>query len=194
MPRSEIPVGGDEVGAEYLTWLWHAGESGEERTHDGAPVRVVLGQQFKLRAPDGTGAEVVIKGEHASTSRELFVALQRGALIVTAKAQVDLNGTVVAGNLRAESLTLNGCKLPKDAGKPVESGVAVEMGEKAGAEQEQDRTRMEDEARLLTRMGLLDQVQDALDDAFREFLELRAGKGWAKWQEAFRAWVDKNAK
>lgn len=194
MPRSEIPVGGEEVGAEFLTWLWHAGEAGEELTHGKVPVRVVLGEVFKLKAPDGSGAEVTIKGEHASTAPELFTALRRGAFIVAAKAQLDVNGTVITGNLKATSVSLSGCKLPKDAANPDEGAPRTEKGETPGEHGEVDRNRLEDEARLLTRMALLDQAQDVLDQAFGAFLELRGGKGYAAWKNAFDAWVEKNVK
>jgi hypothetical protein len=195
MPRSEIPVSGEEVGAEFLTWLWHAGESGEEHVLGKTPVRVILGQLMKLKAPDGSGAEVTVKGEHASTSPELFTALKRGALIVSAKAQLDLNGTVITGTLKAQSVCLGGCKLPKDAGNPDEGAAPrTEKGETPGEHQEVDRNRLEDEARLLTRMGLLDQAQDALDGMFQTFLELRSGKGYPAWRGAFDTWVEKNVK
>ena len=192
MPRSEIPVSGEEVGAEFLTWLWHAGESGEESDGPSGPVRFQLGQLVKLKAPDGSGAEVTLKGEFVSTAPELFSALHRGALIHSSKVQVDLNGTVLIANLKAPSLTLSGVKLPKDEAK--DTGLVVEQGEKAGAEAEADRSRVEDEARLLTRMGLLDQAQDALDAAFKDFLELRGGKAYEGWRKTFDAWVKANVK
>ena len=51
-----------------------------------------------------------------------------------------------------------------------------------------------DEARLLTRMALLDQAQDAVDGAFKDFLEMRGGKAHETWRQQFDAWVQENVK
>ena len=98
---------------------------------DGTPVKVQVGALLKLRSMHGVGSDVTVKGEHAHTAPEVFTALHRGALIVYAKVQMDLGGNVLSGTLKAESLTLNGVKLPKAEMK--DSGVVVEKGEQAGA-------------------------------------------------------------
>jgi len=185
-------VSGEEVGAEFLTHLWHAGESGEEIELGGVPVRVQVGQSMKLRAPDGSGSEVLIKGEYAAQSEELFSALHRGALIVQAKVQLDINGTVVTGNLKAATLTLSGVKLPKEPEK--EMAIYSEKGEKPGEATDDNRENLENEARLLTRMALLDQGQDAVDAWFESFLKRRATPQHKKQSDVMRAWVAEQVK
>lgn len=185
--KANLPVGSEEAGAEFLTWLWHAGVEGEERVFDGTTVRVALGDLIKLRALDGSGPEVTIKGEHAGASAEMFSALHRKALIMQARIQLDLGGTVVAAVIKGQTLALSGVKLPKEP--PHDTGTPVEAGERAGLEADDDRSRLEDEARLLSRMAWLDQAQAAVDKLFDEFLQLRSGNGWKAWRQAFEKWV-----
>lgn len=187
-PHSEIPVGSEEMGAEFMTYLWHAGVSGEEKIIDKAPVRILLGDLLKLKSMDGSGAEVTLKGEHAAASPELFTALHRGALLTSARVQLDLNGTVIVGTLKATTLCLTAAKLPKDPDRE-QTGLAVEEGERAGQEKEEDRARLEDEARLLARMSWLDQAQGALDLWFADFLKERTDGRYDGWLKQFRGWI-----
>jgi hypothetical protein len=192
MPRSEvlIPMGADEVGAEFLTYLWHCAQNGDEHVVDRKPVRIDVGQLMKVRSLNGGGAEVTVKGDLASSAPELFTALHRGARVVQAKIQLDINGVVVSGTLKADTLCLTLCRLPKDPQN--DPGVRAEWGEKMGGEAPMDRTSLEDEARLLHRMSFLDDAQDVLDAWFDQFLNLRASKEWSAHDSSMRRWIAKN--
>lgn len=192
MPPSERTASGEDLGAEFLTYLWHASEAGVEEVFDKKPVRLQVAGMLQLRSPDGTGTDVVVKGEQASASPEVFVALWRGALVVRARVQLDINGVVVAGTLKSPDLTLTGCKLPKADDK--ETGVVRERGEKEGGEAETDRAVVVDEARLLDRSATLDMAQDVVDQWFKKFLADRGTDKHVAWANALKKWVAEQIK
>lgn len=187
MPPSERTASGEDLGAEFLTFLWHASEAGVEEVFDKVPVRLHVGTMLKLRSPDGTGSDVVVKGDEASQSPEVFVALWRGALLVQAKVQVDINGVVVSGTLKSSDLALTGCKLPKAEDK--DTGVVRERGEAPGAEADLDRNAVVDEARLIDRSATLDMAQDVVDAWFKRFLADRGTAKHLAWANALKVWI-----
>jgi hypothetical protein len=187
----EPVVSREDLGSEFLTYLWHAGESGVEEVFGKVPVRLQVLTHLKLKAPDGSGSDIVVKGDYASQAPEVFMALWRGALVAQAKVKLDINGAVVVGTMKAADLTLSGCKLPKVEEEPAPR---VEPGEKPGGEAEVERQNVVDEAKVLFRTSLLDQAQDILDQWFARFLEERGSKRYEGWAESFREWVGKNVK
>jgi len=188
----EPVVSREDLGSEFLTYLWHAGESGVEEVFGKTPVRAQVQSHLKLKAPDGSGSDIVVKGDFASQAPEVFVALWRGALVAQAKLKLDINGAVIVGNIKAMDLTLTGCKLPKV--EEQEPAPRTEHGEKPGGEVELERQNVVDEAKLLFRTSLLEQAQDVVDQWFARFLEERASKRYEGWAESFREWVGKNVK
>ena len=187
MPRSDppaVPVSGELMGAQFLTWLWHAAQNGVEMALSGRPVRFAVADLLKLKAPDGSGAEVSVKGEFAAQAEEVYTALSRGALFYQAKFQVDVGGVVSVGTLKAAALALSAVKLPKNP-EVTGEGPYTERGERPGEEARTPRADLEDETRLLDRMAMLDDAQAAVDQAFKDFLTLRASKG------GYEAWVER---
>ncbi|MEW5851717.1 MAG: hypothetical protein AB2A00_23205 [Myxococcota bacterium] len=184
---AEMNVSPEYLGAEFLTFLWHAGESGEELQVGEHVVRVSVGQHLKLRSMDGSGSDVVIKGEHAHRAPELFVALWRGAMVVQAKVQLDINGTVLSGALKSDNLTFNGVKLPKV--EEQDAGPRVEKGEKPGENAEIDRQALADEAAIIDRSAMLELAQGVVDAWFEQFLKERNSRKHQAWVAAVRKWV-----
>lgn len=181
--RLDVPTKDDsaepaELGALFLTKLWYQSQF----VDDVEESKFTLGDSLKIRNMDGSGSEVAIKGETAASTQELFSGLHRGALITVSKSTLELGNNILTGGIKADTLVFNGAKLPKeDAPEP-----EVEEGEKPGSEAPKDARVVEDEARLLSRMAHLDDAQDALDSAFKKFLEDNNAGKLTAWKTEFR--------
>ena len=156
------------IGREFLTWLWYRTELQEEifRIDDAPPMMISFDDRLVLEAAVENIREVnTIRGESPTQTAEARAALRMGKKAVQARLTVGLGTQEWICVVKGDDLSLSGIKVPavlKDA---------------------------EDDV-LMERIHLLDQLEDALDALYREFLGIRMDDArWGSELEAIRDWV-----
>jgi hypothetical protein len=156
------------LGREFLTWLWYRTELQEEtfRLENAPPMMISFDDRLVLEAAVENIREVnTIRGESPTQTAEARAALRMGKKVVQARLTVGLGTQEWRCVVKGDDLSLGGIKVPavlKDA---------------------------EDDV-LLERVYLLDQLEEAFDALYREFLRIRMDDGhWKSELDAIREWV-----
>jgi hypothetical protein len=156
------------LGREFLTWLWYRTELQEEifRLDDVPPMMISFDDRLVLEAAVENIREInTIRGESPTQTAEARAALRMGKKVVQARLTVGLGTQEWVCVIKADELSVSGIKVPavlKDA---------------------------EDDV-LMERIHLLDQLEDALDALYREFLRVRMEDAlWKPELESIRDWI-----
>ena len=156
------------LGREFLTWLWYRTELQEEifRLDDVPPMMISFDDRLVLEAAVENIREVnTIRGESPTQTAEARAALRMGKKVVQARLTVGLGTQEWICVIKGDELSVSGIKVPavlKDA---------------------------EDDV-LMERIHLLDQLEDALDALYREFLRVRLeDELWKPELESIRDWI-----
>lgn len=164
--REELLRGRTYLGRELLTWLLWRSEAGDPVAElDGAGVGVLFTGKVLLRGVAGDVTEVSARGAAAPYAPQVRRALASGLLVHQARLRLTRGERVFEATLDAEHLDVRAAKLPELLG-----------------EDEDDRAA--------ERLDLCEELGRMVDALVAAFLEVRAGKGWARSTvPALRAWM-----
>ena len=162
------------LGREFLTWLVHRIEEGDNSVeHDGQVTHVQLGDRVVLEGGDNARLTVVGQGD---TGSEMGAGLRRGKLLDRAKL------SLIRGE-RSWELTLDGGMLTYDSLR------CPPLGDQDTNSHDDPRAAFEND--LYLRTADVDDAIDVLDRLFAEFCEVRGTKAWAaSVLPALRDWAD----
>jgi hypothetical protein len=154
------------LGREFLTWLLWRSEAGEPLVElEGTGVTVLFISKLLLRGVQGDVVEVAARGAQAPYSAQVKHALDEGLLVHQARLRFSHGERAYEATLDAEFLDVRSAKLPELL-----------------TEEEDDR--------LQERLHLVEQLSAVVDALAGDFLEVRAGRGWAKKTvPALKAWM-----
>lgn len=151
------------LGSEFLTWLWHCSDVNEGNFDVGDVVQDALGgggdfelwfeDKLLMGSPTVDAQENHFKGGQPTTSLEAHTALRLGKLAREAKLRIVRGTQEWAFSLKADSLTLNGVKVPAVLAK-------------------------EENEAFTERMELLEQLDWMIKALFAHFLRLRLSPQW----------------
>ena len=143
------------LGSEFLMWLWFKSECYDGMfdipNHD--RVEVVYDDRLTLEAYLAETERNMFRGGAPAYSPEPRVALREGKRVQRAKLRVIKEGREWTFNIKAESLDLTSVKIPSLLSR-------------------------EEEEQFYERMYLVEELEEILDELFREFLEVRLTYAW----------------
>ncbi len=144
------------VGREFLLWLWFESEINETTlvTSTKKTISLWLEAQITLSIE---GEETKVKGQTAAASAEAKQALRRGKLPQQARMRAIVDELEFAWTMKADELWRATLKIP------------AQLKE----EGDQDETFYE-------RMHLVEILEDAMGQLFRDFLALRLSPSWER--------------
>ncbi len=156
------------LGREFLAWMWFESELFEQKfaIEGFGDCELWLEKQLTLESSGEREKEQSkLTGGAPSGTPEAREALRRGKLPTQAKVVVQRDDQTFSFVLGADSLALSGVKIP-----------AIVKGE--------------GEDPFYERIGLIEELEGALESLFRDFLQLRLGATWARDAiPALRAWM-----
>lgn len=155
------------LGSEFLMWLWFKSECYDGMfdipNHD--RVEVVYDDRMTLEAYLAETERNMFRGGAPAYSPEARVALREGKRVQRAKLRVIKEGREWTFNIKAESLDLTSVKLPSLLSR-------------------------EEEEQFYERMYLVEELEQILDELFREFLNVRLTYAWEEVMvPAMREWI-----
>ena len=154
------------LGAEFLLWLWFAGELLDGKLDAGphGVVEISLEAQLSLTDLLSPRETISMRGSDPFSSAEADQALKNGKLPSRALLRLKQGDSEWLVTLDAFSLALSGVKLP---------------GYEAS-----------DDEQLFERMSLLEQLDEIVHEVYRQFLLLRLAPSWQeRFFPALRAWI-----
>jgi hypothetical protein len=155
------------LGSEFLMWLWFKSECYdgmfEVPNHD--RVEVVYDDRMTLEAYLAETERNMFRGGAPAYSPEARVALREGKRVQRAKLRVIKEGREWTFNIKAESLDLTSVKIPSLLSR-------------------------EEEEQFYERMYLVEELEEILDELYREFLGIRLTYAWEEVMvPAMREWI-----
>lgn len=155
------------LGSEFLMWLWFKSECYDGlfdlEKHD--RVEVVFDDRLTLEAYMAETERNMIKGGSPAYSREAKTALREGKRVQSAKLRVVKEGREWTFRMKAESMDLTSVKIPSLLSK-------------------------EEEEQFYERMYLIEELEEILEELYREFLDIRLSEAWEEeMMPAIRHWV-----
>ncbi|MFP4476555.1 MAG: hypothetical protein ACLFOY_13445 [Desulfatibacillaceae bacterium] len=158
------------LGQEFLTWLWYATENEPESLSElfSEGVVVTVGNRIMIERRNQEDVErVTIRGDQAEMDEGL-VALRKGGLVVEVHLVVEVGDFQWTFNVKGESLTISGLKVPATAG--------VEAPDEL-------------EGAVLEKAALCEKAVQVLDTLYSHFLKLRVSENWqTRVVPAVRTW------
>jgi hypothetical protein len=155
------------LGSEFLMWLWFKSECYDGMfdipNHD--RVEVVYDDRMTLEAYLAETERNMFRGGAPAYSPEARVALREGKRVQRAKLRVIKEGREWTFNIKAESLDLTSVKIPSLLSR-------------------------EEEEQFYERMYLVEELEEILDELFKEFLNVRLTYAWEEVMvPAMREWI-----
>jgi hypothetical protein len=155
------------LGSEFLMWLWFKSECYDGMfdvpNHD--RVEVVYDDRMTLEAYLAETERNMFRGGAPAYSPEARVALREGKRVQRAKLRVIKEGREWTFNIKAESLDLTSVKIPSLLSR-------------------------EEEEQFYERMYLVEELEEILDELYREFLGIRLTYAWEEVMvPAMREWI-----
>jgi hypothetical protein len=143
------------LGSEYLMWLWFKAECFDGlfdvENHD--RVELSFDDQLTLEAYLAETERNMFRGGAPAYSPEAKTALQEGKRVKDAKLRVVKEGREWTFKIKAESLGLTSVKIPSLLSK-------------------------EEEEQFYERMYLVEELEEILDELYKEFLGIRLSEAW----------------
>lgn len=164
------PEAKDFLGNEFLLWLWHEADvhGGYIKTEAGE-LAILFDRMLDLDCVFGATGRDTLKGDGVARMPEAIDALRSGKVPRKAGLVLDAFGHNLHLTLAAETLGVNGLKLPEVQG---------------------DTPRVVFEERI----GVLRDFSRALDALYATFLKLRLGAGWETQVGNIRRWIARTSK
>jgi hypothetical protein len=154
--REALLRGRAYLGREFLTWLLWRSESGDVLIeHEGEGVTVLFMGRVVLRGVAGDVTEMSAKGTLAPYSEQVKHSLDRGLLVAQARLRFTHGEREFEVTLDSEFLDVRAAKLPA-----------------LMSEEEDDQ--------ISERLFLTEQLAAMVDALVKDFLAVRAGRGWSK--------------
>lgn len=155
------------LGSEYLMWLWFKAECFDGLfdipNHD--RVEVSFDDQLTLEAYLAETERNMFRGGAPAYSPEAKTALQEGKRVQAAKLRVVKEGREWTFKIKAETLGLTSVKIPSLLSK-------------------------EEEEQFYERMYLVEELEEILDELYKEFLGIRLSQAWnSVMLPAIQEWV-----
>jgi hypothetical protein len=143
------------LGSEFLMWLWFKAEcyDGLFDVENHERVEVSIDDQLTLEAYLAETERNMFRGGAPAYSPEAKTALQEGKRVKDAKLRVVKEGREWTFKLKAESLGLTSVKIPSLLSK-------------------------EEEEQFYERMYLVEELEEILDELYKEFLSIRLTQAW----------------
>ncbi|HDQ93300.1 MAG TPA: hypothetical protein ENN89_04170 [Synergistetes bacterium] len=155
------------LGREFLTWLWFKSEerNGAVAVPKSGDVQVLFLRRIVLESGQGEYSETVVcSGLHADLS-EGKEALRTGKKVREARVKLGIGSDEWEFTFKADGFLFQSMKLP------------------SGFEDADDE--LEQEGRVLDRVGSMNRIVTTMERLFLSFLELRRSAAWLS-QEALR--------
>lgn len=155
------------LGSEFLMWLWFKAECFDGLfdipNHD--RVEVSFDDQLTLEAYLAETERNMFRGGAPAYSPEAKTALQEGKRVQAAKLRIVKEGREWTFKIKAESLGLTSVKIPSLLSK-------------------------EEEEQFYERMYLVEELEEILDELYKEFLGIRLSDAWnTTMLPAIQEWV-----
>lgn len=155
------------LGREFLVWLWWKTElfEGAMTLPEAGACEVWLDDQLTLEARGESVEQSKLKGSSPSTTPEAREALRQGKVPTKARISITKGERDFSLAFDGESFTLSGCRTP-----------ALLQDEK--------------EERFYERMYLIEELEEAVQELYKEFLTIRTSPKWdSDIAPAIRDWV-----
>lgn len=185
------------VGREFLLWLWFESEAFEATLS--TKKRGTFGLWIEKHVVLSAGKEGTrIKGSYPARSREAKEALALGKLPEAAGVHLSLGDHEITFTLKADRLALSGLTLPTVLkGGDGEESVSLAprrppgRGKRTTAAGDKESASDEKHESFYERMRLTREVEELIEDLYRDFLALRLGPAWKGVIEpALSLWVE----
>ncbi|MEC9071438.1 MAG: hypothetical protein VX938_03625 [Myxococcota bacterium] len=155
-----------QMGGEFLTWLWYRADLNEGVLQVGdRPVEVWFDAKLALESLGAIKEQNVIRSETPTETEEARASLQSGKHVREAQLRLICDQKAWALTLRGEDLSMHGVKIPA-------------------------LLTSEADDRLYERLALLEEVEGLVDGLFQEFARVRLDDdAWRSEVEAIRDWI-----
>ncbi len=156
-------------GHEFLTWLWFRIETagGPIPVEGVGPVTLWIEDLLVLGSPDTRSKRNILREGEVADSAEAAAALAVGKKVLDVRLGMAVEDREYAFGLRGDTLELHGLRLPPtepDGGEGWHGTVAI-------------------------RVRLVQEVLDAVDGLFREFVALRISDRWPSVLASLSEWI-----
>ncbi len=155
------------LGSEFLMWLWFKAEcfDGLFDVPNHERVEVSFDDQLTLEAYLAETERNMFRGGAPAYSPEAKTALQEGKRVQAAKLRIVKEGREWTFKIKAETLGLTSVKIPSLLSK-------------------------EEEEQFYERMYLIEELEEILDELYKEFLGIRLSQAWnSTMLPAIQKWV-----
>jgi len=151
------------LGQEFLTWLWYKSEErgGTVYLPSEGDVVLIFERHMLLEYGEGEGSESLICRGLYTELQEARTGLLMGKKIEQARIRLGRGNFEWHLTLRATMLDISGMRLPKSFSP------AEDAGEEGGSE-----------ARILDRIGMVEEAVRTINELFRLFLKIRVDALW----------------
>lgn len=162
---------GQELGQDFLTWLWAATEleQGRFMDQDGHFFELYVEQKVTVQGGQDQAREVASSSGPLSEFKEAKEGLKMGKKVSQVQFRVEQDSQVWQFQVRAQDFCFSGLRTPKVETK-------VEEGE-------------DPDGPVLEKLYLLEKGYAFFDALFNRFLELRFGKNWSLEQARIESWL-----
>lgn len=162
------------LGQEFLTWLWYKSDQrgGTVFLAETGDIQLVFEKHMLLEFGEGEAHERLICQGLQTELQEARIGLLMGKKLEQARIRLAYGDHEWYFTLSATLFEFRSVKVPKTL----------------GADEERDDS-LAFEARVLERVGMIEQVNRIIDGLFRMFLVLRTGPDWEQELAGLRAWV-----
>ena len=166
------------LGQEFLTWLWYKSEErgGTVYLPGVGDIQLVFEKHMLLESGEGESLEKLICRGLQAELQEARTGLMMGKKLEQARIHLVRGEYEWHFTLSAALLEFRNIKVPKTMA-PSEEGSDPEAVE----------------ARILERVGMVEEAVQTINVLFRMYLETRVGTGWQDELARIRLWVQKGA-
>lgn len=155
------------LGAEFLMWLWYVADEGEGTiTLPDGPAEIHFDDQLVLEAHLAEAEQSRLRGGAPAYSPEAHKALQLGKQVAKAKLRLMKTEREWLFTIDAASFLMSGIKTPSVLSD-------------------------DDDAKFEERMYLIEELEQAWLELYRQFLEIRLSDAWEGALGRMRAWIDR---
>ena len=166
------------LGQEFLTWLWYKSDErgGTIFLPSAGDILLVFEKHLLLEYGEGESFEKLICQGLQAELQEARTGLAMGKKLEQARILLRRGDYEWKFTLKGSMLEYRSVRLPKTMSQAEESEDAAAV-----------------EAKLLDRIGLIDELVRTIDELFRMFLVLRTGSDWPRELGHIREWIHKGA-
>jgi recombination associated protein RdgC len=166
------------LGQEFMTWLWYKSEErgGTVFLPEAGDIQIVFEKHMLLEYGEGEAHEKLICRGLQTELREARTGLQMGKKLEQARIHLVRGHYEWNFTLTAAMLEFRNIRVPKTV---------------AAADEETDQSAIE--ARLLERIGMVEEAVRTINELFRMYLQTRISSDWEGELGKVQRWVRKAA-